>query len=386
MQFNPFGLKMNINDSSYYEELIILIGVYLRILICTIASFHGPLIGSTADAFAFHEEALSAIGCDFANGFRVGWFYSDILGCMYGFVYPNQFIGALSSVAFWAASAICTLIILRELEVNRLCRLYALCFFSFMPSSLFFSSVTLRESLELLCVSIFFLGIIKTQNKNHLFWWITCLVAFLISSLLHKAFMIGFAVTGLFIFFSFFLKLKLKFTLLVLIFVVIIALWEEAMINYIFHHLEGLKNFREKISIKNARTDYIQDVKSIHSNFEFLVHLAISYIQYFVEPLPWKIKNFFDFECFLENLLRIYLLLMSLYYFLSKNFLSISKELTIFLGFIFIEFTWSLGTGNWGTAWRHHHPQFGLLIVCYFSLASKNILQRNINSGFCNDK
>ena len=68
----------------------------------------------------------------------------------------------------------------------------------------------------------------------------------------------------------------------------------------------------------------------------------------------------------LENILRgimIFLGIKALFFTEEDN----KKILLILLfAFLVLEFTWSVGTTNWGTASRHHVPSLGLLLLVGF--------------------
>lgn len=358
-------------------RLIIFIGILLRVLCAVWAFFYGNLPGASSDAMAFHEEALRLQNCDFPDGLRVAWVYSDLLGCVYAFTYPDQLVGAFLSILFWFLSVLCINKILEHLGVNNVQKLYALIIYILIPSSIFFSAVTLRESLQSLGVNLFILSALKIYNKKGIIWILALLFSYVFTIFLHKTYAISFFLI-IFIIVIFYLNKMYftgKFNGIVTVFLLIIlfySYWGDSLNILVIDQASGWKNFRRILILKDARADYGIDPYSLISVWDYMLYMLNSFIQYFIEPLPFKIEDLVDLECFFENMVRLYFII-SIIIFLSIRKVSASAdERLILVSYLIIEFLWSLGTTNWGTAWRHHYPAFGLLLILYYSLKCKS--------------
>ena len=68
-----------------------------------------------------------------------------------------------------------------------------------------------------------------------------------------------------------------------------------------------------------------------------------------------------DFVIIFEKFFKIIILTLFFFYFLKKRFMLSNQEITFFIFLIFIDLAFSIGTFNWGTAFRHQVITFGLL-------------------------
>ena len=100
------------------------------------------------------------------------------------------------------------------------------------------------------------------------------------------------------------------------------------------------------------------------SNLNSFIFLIINFIKYFTQPLIFNSKIVFtDFLVIAENYIRI---LIIFYFLIFSNFFKNSvfdNSLFIFIFYIILEGFWSIGTVSWGTAFRHHLPSLGLLLM-----------------------
>ena len=116
----------------------------------------------------------------------------------------------------------------------------------------------------------------------------------------------------------------------------------------------------------DARTHYKSNI-SVSSVFEFLMFIPTSVFQYLFEPMPWKISAVVDIPIFLENILRLWLILMAIKGLRSSSLGYYYPLLFILIAYFALEIIWSLGTVNWGTALRHHIPATGILLAAAFA-------------------
>jgi len=125
------------------------------------------------------------------------------------------------------------------------------------------------------------------------------------------------------------------------------------------------------------RAQYLFEATEIKNIIDFLfIFLPINLFRYFLEPIPIiRDINLFDSYLFIENCLRIILVL-----FCFKNLVTITKDsrfifLIIFISYIFLEGMWAVASINWGTSSRHHVVSYGLLaILAFFVPKKRNII------------
>jgi hypothetical protein len=91
--------------------------------------------------------------------------------------------------------------------------------------------------------------------------------------------------------------------------------------------------------------------------------LPVVFIQYMFAPFPWQVGNAMDLEALGESAVRFALL-----WFAFAAWRRARGEHRAALGFVLLmfmvmEFLWSLGTINWGTAIRHHVVGWGMLVL-----------------------
>ena len=144
---------------------IILYGLLLRIANAFYGSFIGVSLGSDADAGSFHFRATKP-WYDIDTGkyesiFRPGsyildgsQFYIKILETIYNIFGPHIFVGNLLSCFVWYLSAKVLIKVSYMLRLTKTNQTKILLVYSFLPSSIIFCSVTLREPFQLLLVNI----------------------------------------------------------------------------------------------------------------------------------------------------------------------------------------------------------------------------------------
>ena len=145
-------------------------------------------------------------------------------------------------------------------------------------------------------------------------------------------------------------------------------------------YLEGIERYQEGGILTNiqhkANAGYRDEIE-IKSDSDLIFFFPTALFQYWFEPMPWRINRIIDAALFFENLLRGYLI--------WRAFVGIRKisgrgrnvMFFVFFSYLALEFIWSLGTMNWGTAVRHHLPSFGLLVLAAFFYSKPKKLKLN---------
>ena len=151
---------MNLKNSQ-----IILYGFLIRFANAFYGSFVGQSLGSNSDASSFHFRATapwydSSMG-RYESIFRQNsfildgsQFYIKILELVYNIFGPYIFIGNLLSCVVWYLSAKVLIELFYMLRLSKINQIKILLVYSFLPSSIIFCSITLREPFQLFFVNI----------------------------------------------------------------------------------------------------------------------------------------------------------------------------------------------------------------------------------------
>ena len=125
-----------------------------------------------------------------------------------------------------------------------------------------------------------------------------------------------------------------------------------------------------------SRASYEPFTTGIEGPLGFVLFIPANLFQYLFEPMPWKISSILDIVLTFENILRAFLIFVSIRGILKTDVISRRPLLFIFLAYLILETFWSFGTTNWGTASRHHVPGLALLLIPGFYFYSKHSLNK----------
>ena len=384
-------------------QRIIFLGLSLRIAVAAWNGFIGPSYGAGADAIhTYHPAAVYWLEC-VLEGFRIGLVYSYALGIFYDLVGHSLFLGCLLSCLAWLLSALLLKKIMQLLSFDALCQYKAMLIYALLPSSIMFTSVTLKEAFQLLFVNLAIYSALKIffgKSNRH---WLLLLCATISMSVMHPTFY----VFGLFIIvatiasYSFRINKLIFKKALLIFFSIVLILYFGFQFRYIFNigrraaistidgktaiTTENSPTAKDLSKIENAVKSFQQGLLKYHDvartfyktsvNFHgmsgLLASIPLSLFQYLFEPMPWHISSILDLEAIFENILRAWLIFMALFAFRSTSGNRRVSWSLVFLSYIILETIWSLGTLNWGTAIRHHVPAVGLLVVAAFASSGK---------------
>lgn len=371
-------IKIHIN---YYK--IIHFGFIIRLIIALWNGFLGPSFGAEGDALNFHNVALDILKNNKDFIFSFGWVYSYFLSYIYNLSLESLFIGSLISCFAWLISAYFLSKIINMLEVTEKNKIKIFLFYSLMPSSIFYTSVTLREVYQLLFINMSVFYIISNTIKFNFVKIIKLFVSLVFLSVLHSALI---AVALYFILALIWIqssKTKSYLSLNFLIGAFILIISSQYLLNIIstlsYKLDDGLsvaiQIYQEGALATEARAHYKDNVE-INGFFSLIYFIPINFFQYLFEPMPWRISAPIDLISLIENIIRLYLIMYafnSIIKFNSKSY-KYKKVLFIFFSYLIIELIWSLGTTNWGTAMRHHIPSLGLLLITAYAFSTNKSL------------
>ena len=300
---------------------IIFSGFFIRIIVALINSFIFPTLGGESDAIGFDYVASHyALTGDkeIHDITRPGWLYSLVLGYFYRYFFDSIFFGCVLSIIAWLLTVLVVLRFLEHLRYDNYSKLYVVLILSFLPSSIFYTSITLREPFQMLFTTLLVYSMVRFYKTNSLMHFICIpLFSFCLGALHQALVAISLASIGLFVIFISLVNLrnkllKIRFYVIFLIVFSLIPLslvifqeygftLEKGFIAAVSGYQEGL--IPDAIPRAHYRIIAIED-----SIFSFLLFLPISFTQYQLEPFPWKIGSFVDLFFFFENVIRVFLI------------------------------------------------------------------------------
>ena len=386
----------------YRVKLTLWLGFFLRLVIAFVNGFVGPTYGSSDDALGFHVIAVGYSQNLVFDGFVIGHIYYFILGIFYFITTDSLFLGGAFSALGWLASAFILVRIMRILSFKMSNQWRVMLIYALIPSSLMYTSVTLREPFQLLFVTLAFYAVLKIYFHRSIAHWLVLFLAAVGMGALHGALLASgiFIIAGtLFLLTSRNIK-GVSFTKVVLVTPIVIL-----CLFYGFSLLISISDYGELIEdgLSVAVQTYQRGTMELVQRATYRTEIEINGLgglilslpsflfQYLFEPMPWKMSSIVDVVILLENMLRFWLIWNALKYlvgsylnkpmFVARNDFGNERFIFfIFLSYLVMETIWSLGTSNWGTASRHHLPSLGLLLVAGF--AYRNVTSPKYNRSY----
>ena len=386
----------------YRVKLILWLGFFLRLVLAFYNGFVGPTYGSGDDALGFHLVAVD-VSQDFVTDvFVLTYIYPYLLGIFYFITTDHLFLGSALSAFGWLASAFILLRIMRILSFKMSSQWWVMLIYALLPTSLMYTSVTLREPFQLLFINLAIYAALKIYfHRSNAHWYVLILAA-VGMGILHGALLVCaiFIIVGTLFLLTTRNRKGISFTKVVLISPIVIL-----CLFYGFELFTSLTSYGDRLDdglstavqvyqegtlsdAYDARANYRTEVAINNGLGGLILSLPYFLFQYLFEPMPWNISSIVDVVVLLENVLRFWLIWNALKYlvgsylnkpmFVAHNYFGYKRFiLFIFLSYLLIESLWSLGTSNWGTASRHHLPSLGLLLVMGF--AYRNVISSKYN-------
>lgn len=366
-------MKLNVSQ-------VMLLGLVLRVGVSFWNGFFGPSLGAEQDATGLHVLAVDLVTGQSTLQYQVTLSYAYFLAFLYWLVGPSAFVGGLVSCVAWSISADLLRRSMRLLHASVSAQMLAMLTYALFPSSVLWTSVTMREPYQLLLVNFLTycaLQIGVAHSRRH---WLMMPPAVACGVTLHAALVAWGAMTATATALWAMLNrrvwrrpVQLLVTSAVIIAAVVTA--RTAFSTVFSYPLENglaaaVESYQRGGLVIGARTNYRREV-SIESTEALVRFVPVSLLQYLFEPMPWRVSAPGDMPILLENLLRLLLLLQAIYFVFASG--AQRRALVFLLGvFVALETTWSLGTFNWGTATRHHLPSLGLLVLAAFAGARRS--------------
>ena len=380
------------------------LGFFLRLGNAFFNGFFGPSFGASDDAHGFHlvavEYSQGRVYDGFLNEiFNIGQIYTFILGIFYSITTDSLFLGSALSASGWLASAFILLRIMRILSFEMSNQWRVMLIYALIPTSLMYTSVTLREPFQLLFVNLALYASLKIYFHRSNAHWLVLFIAAVGMGALHGALLATaiFIIAGTLFLLTSRNRKGVSFTKVVLVSpIVILCLFYGYSLFTSFSYGDQLEAglsvavqvYQEGTMGADQRASYRTDIIELNSLGKFILSIPFFLFQYLFEPMPWKISSIVDVVVLLENMLRFWLIWNALKYlvgtyrnkpmFVVNNSFGNGRFIFfIFLSYLIMETIWSLGTSNWGTGIRHHLPSLGLLLVASF--AYRNVISPKYN-------
>lgn len=350
------------------------VGLAIRIAYAAWNAWAGPAYGADADALTYHEFAVSVSQGESPLVARPSTYgFAYMLGLVYRLTGPSIFIGSLFSCAAWFLSALTLGRILQRLDTPARTRISAMAIYSLLPSSIIWTSATLRESYQSLLVNAIVLAALAVLARPNWLSWLTLLIAATLGVFLHMAVLFfGCVVVGLIVVTTAATPRDNRdnpWRMVTAVAIATSSLLAAFATTYIAYRVRGGLPRRVSLLIQAglfspARTVYVgREAASIDGYWDLVPFAALALWRYFVEPLPWHVSNLLDVGLLLENVLRGTLLVCSAAAVFVHRGRVRQMAVVALAAFVSLEAMWALGTFNWGTAARHHVPGWGVLLV-----------------------
>ena len=362
--------------------IIIFFGLLLRVALTIYNIEIDTLPGADNDAANFHNDAIvyslyleiEDWLLEYKWEHDIGVIYGPFLGYIYNFFgTDSMYISGLLSCFVWFLSALVFRKIMLKIKYKKKnINLAILIYTFFIPTSIIYTSITLREVYMLLFFNLFALSIIniyyESDIKKIFFNTIIILFTSFLLLILHRGNLYFFVIfIPLMIIYYFINKFTIsKKTLFGLLIFIVFYLDYYGYGEVIFDTIKSYQSGH--FALKPDRAAYY--TRHIIENIDYgLITLFIytfkNFFYYFVEPTIYRIENFKDVILFCENTLRLILF----YFIIKKSLLKFNNKILfiIFLTItILMETIYAQGTVNYGTASRHHVPIMGIFILLAF--------------------
>ena len=380
-------------------KLVLWLGFFLRLVNAFYNGFIGPTFGSSDDSLGFHIIATEYSQNLVFDVYALTHMYTYFLAVFYFITTDSLFLGSVLSALGWLASAFILLRIMRILSFNMSSQWWVMLIYALIPTSLMYTSVTLREPFQLLFVNLALYASLKIYFHRSNAHWFVLFFAAVGMGALHGALLVTavFIIAGTLFLLTSRNRKGVSFTKVVLVSPIVIL-----CLLYGFSLFMSLTSYGDRFEdgLSTAVQIYQQGTMELEQRASYRTDIEISGLgglilslpaflfQYLFEPMPWRISSIVDVVALLENMLRFWLIWNALKYlvgsylkkpmFVAHNYFGYERcILFIFLSYLLLETLWSLGTSNWGTASRHHLPSLGLLLVMGF--AYRNVISSKYN-------
>lgn len=327
-----------------------------------------PHSGTDSEDF-LHSAILVANDLSLLKGNIYGDIYTKILGVLFYITDPERVIGHYINVLLGVTTIIIVYKILSLLDINKKTMTTAILLVSFFPHGIIFSSILLRENFVSIFVTASLYYFIKWyKHKRNLNMWISflCLAA---ASWFHSG-VIGIAIGYVFMYmfynhntnrFSFSLKSILVLIIFVIVSIFVFTQLEDVLLGK-FDTIDGINDVFNTANTRVGGSSYLTGLKA-KSTWQLILFSPIMMFYFLVSPLPMDWRGINDIISFSADGFIYFIFLV---YGIANAKKHIGKKpilIGILIMIIIVVFTFGIGVQNAGTALRHRHKIFNLIIV-----------------------
>lgn len=362
-------------------------------------AFGGPLPGAQWDANTFHTLAVRLVEADAWPAISIGTkFYEYILTGSYRLLGSDILVGQSLSVL----AAACTLWVVNAASVtlgvsDGRIRAGIVLLTGLYPTFLYHNALTFREPFELLGLASGVFFVVKALQAFRWKWAAGAVLSFLFMGLFHHV-LLGICVllVCLFVLLLYIPKLgnARNHAVLAALIVLTTALGYFAIMNipitlennYIKEIrkergiIEAIVRYRDSIERRDPRTSYASPI-SADTAAGIARSGAANYWNYLSRPFVSDLERVSDGVPFASSMGRLLLLAGFLWLVFSSG--AFNRQLAFCLGtYIVVTAVWSLGTTNYGQAFRHHALTDWLAVVMFgYALSVAMSRRRAVDEG-----
>jgi hypothetical protein len=357
---------------------IIFSGFLLRFILAAWTGIQGPSVGLQLDAqtFYFRMAMVARSGLFESMGVGEGLLINSYGLAMY-VLGDHVFVSCFMSCLVWWAAGFFFSASLTVLEIDSKASATAAMLFAFWPTAVQYTSIPLREPLQLMFVNMGLLGALGLTIKRRPLALILLLAGSAGAGLLHGGLVaFAFVLVGATMLIYPIARgrrislLGISLGLLLFITITYVGYNMFSGIGYDVSGgvLESVQSYQEGGLATTARSDYKVEAQ-VFDLASALFAVPFGLFQYLFEPMPWRASTAADVVLLLENVIRLLIVAYAITVW-RREVRMIDKTLVFYLLGIYLvqEMIWSLGTVNWGTASRHHVPSMGILLILAASL------------------
>lgn len=370
-----------------------LIMLTIRHGISIVNAYYTTVYGTDVDAAGFHLTAQ-----ELANTVQPGWLaqfgefeagakvYRQFLAFAYLILGDSLLVGQGLSIITYVLSNI-VLVKLSKILGFAKYRTSLIILYGILPPAILFSSATMRESYQMLFLLSAAYWTIKFKRDHSISSLIISLVSTILLGLLHN----GLVIYAIFLVgFNFFWGLGLSFRYFSLrqLALMGVSIFVLPGLIFVWFTLAGSMGGASRALVSGEGATYTgayrergeegranYDVKlDTSSPVGFAVASPLVFIYYMMAPFPWQIRSGLDVYALLEVYLRLALIYFGIVAWRHSTGERRDQYRYVLIVFFSLEFMWSLGTANWGTAIRHHLIAYGLIVV----LGGPGLIQKSI--------
>lgn len=373
-------------------SIILALGLIARLIIAGYIAYLGPDAGFNGDVQNFYLDMIFVAKTGSFLTWEIGASpVVNSIGAIMGLFGDSVIVACLPACIAWWFSGLLFAASARMMQAtSRQMSLFALAY-AFWPTTFAYTAIPLRESFQMLFISLATWGMLRASLQHRLNGWAAVAAGVLLAGSLHGALAAYAPVFGgiAAIMASTFggkglpvARIAIGLAVAIPIIYLGASLFQSTTYDLSGGALQAIQKYQEGGLLVVSRADY-KISANVGSGFERPLFLMLGLVQYLFEPFPQRISSLADGVLAIENLVRAFLILATIrgYRALPQGD---DRRLLLLLALLYIaqEAIWSVGTVNWGTAARHHLPAMGLLLLAAMQAGLFRGRSRRTGAGY----